>query len=140
MTQNEIREQEMGRHEESVDRNIEQNQELHLHEKARGIATTEQNAKIARIVYIVYALFAALEMLLGIRVLLHLLAANQENGFANLINALSGLFVAPFASLFQNPAMGANVLEITTLVAMIVYAIVGWLIGRAVWLIMSRTR
>lgn len=140
MAENELRQQEMGRHEEVVGRNIEQNQDLNLHEKVRGIATTEQNSRIARVVYIVYALFAALEMLLGIRILLYLMGANQENSFATLINTLSGLFVAPFASLLQNPAIGTNVLEITTMIAMIVYALVGLLVGRAVWLIMSRTR
>jgi hypothetical protein len=140
MTQNELRTQEMGLHEERVDRNVEQNQNMNLHEKVHGIATANQNSNIARVVYIVYFLFAALEMLLGVRVLLYLLGANLTNGFGAFVNALSGLFVGPFMTLLQNPAFGGIVLEITTMIAMIVYAIVGWGIGRVIWLAMSRTR
>jgi len=140
MTQNELRTQELGRHEERVDRNVEVNQNLNLREKVHGVVTADQNSKIARIVYIVYFLFAGLEMLLGVRVLLHLIAVNPDNGFANFINVLSGLFVAPFATLLQNPGSGAMVLEITTMIAMIVYAILAWVIGRLIWLTMSRTR
>ena len=140
MAQNELRTQELGRHEERVDRNVEQNQNLNLHEKVHGIATADQNSKIARLVYIVYFVFAGLEMLLGVRVLLHLLAVNPDNGFATFINTLSGLFVAPFATLLQNPGSGGMVLEITTMIAMIVYVIVAWVIGRLIWLTMSRTR
>ena len=140
MTQNELRTQEMGLHEERVDRNVERNQNLNLHEKVRGIATADQNANTARLVYIVYFVFAGLEMLLGVRVLLHLLAVNPDNGFATFINTLSGLFVAPFATLLQNPGSGGMVLEITTMIAMLVYAILAWAIGRVIWLTMSRTR
>ena len=140
MAQNELRTQALGLHEERVDRNVEQNQNLNLHEKAHGIATADQNSKIARVVYIVYFVFAGLEMLLGVRVLLHLLAVNPDNGFATFINTLSGLFVAPFATLLQNPAFGGMVLEVTTMVAMLVYAILAWVIGRVIWLTMSRTR
>ena len=140
MTQNELRNQEMGRHEERVDHNVEQNQNLNLREKAHGIATADQNSKIARIVYIVYFIFAGLEALLGVRVLLRLIGANPDNGFASFINALSGLFVAPFASLFQNPAYGTIVLEVTTMIAMLIYAVLAWVIGRLIWLTLSRTR
>ena len=140
MTQNELRNQEMGRHEERVDHNVEQNQNLNLREKAHGIVTADQNSKIARIVYIVYFIFAGLEALLGVRVLLRLIGANPDNGFASFINALSGLFVAPFASLFQNPAYGTIVLEVTTMIAMLIYAVLAWVIGRLIWLTLSRTR
>jgi hypothetical protein len=140
MAQNELHNVEKGLHEERIDRNVEQNQNLNLREKVHGIATADQNSNIARVVYIVYFLFAALEMLLGVRVLLHLLAVNAANGFASLVDGLSGLFVTPFATLLQNPALGGVVLEITTMIAMIVYAIVGWGLGRIIWLAMSRTR
>jgi hypothetical protein len=140
MAQNEIRSQELNTHAEVVDRNVEQNQKLNLREKERGVATADQNSMIARIVYIVYFMFAALELLLGVRVLLHLIAANPDNGFASFINVLSGLFVAPFATLFQNPGFSGMVLEITTMIAMIIYAIAAWVIGRMIWLTMSRTR
>ena len=140
MAQNELRNEELGRHEQVVGRNVEKNQNLNLNEKVHDINTADQNSNIARIVYIVYFLTAALILLLGVRVLLQILAVNPDNGFAGFIYALSSLFVAPFATLLQNPSNGAFVLEITTGIAMIAYAILGWLVGKAVWLVMSRTR
>ena len=140
MVQNELRNEELGRHEAVVGRNVEKNQNLNLNEKVHDINSADQNSNIARIVYIVYFVFGALIVLLGVRMLLHVLGVNPDNGFAAFINGLSGLFVAPFASLLQNPASGAMVLEVTTAIAMIVYAILAWLIGRTVWLVLSRTR
>ena len=141
MTQNELRNQEFGRHEERVDRNVERHQEINLDEKNRGIATANQNSAVARIVNIVYFMFGALELLLAIRVILQLIGANASNGFANFVYGLSSPFVALFASLVQNPALTAtSVLEITTIIAMLVWAIVTWLTGRLIWLVLSRPR
>jgi len=121
--------------------NLQHNQDLNIQEKERGIAAANQNSAIARIVNIVYYLFGALELLLTVRVILHLLGVNAENGFANLIYVVSAPFVALFASLLQNPALSTtSVMEVTTLIAMIVYGILAWLVGRVIWLALSRPR
>ena len=141
MTGNELRNQELSRHEEQVDRNIEHHQAVNLGEKARSIAAANQNSTTARIVNIVYFLFGALELLLAVRVIFQLIGVNAANGFAGFIYGLSAPFVALFASLMQNPTLGGTaVLEITTLIAMVVYAILAWLVGRLVWLTLSRSR
>ena len=141
MTTNELRNQELSRHEEIVDRNIEHHQDVNLDEKKRGVAAANQNSAIARVVNIVYFLFGALELLLVVRVILHLVGANPGNGFANFIDVLSSPFVALFASLLQNPTLGGTaVLEVTTIIAMFVWALVGWLVGRFIWLALSRPR
>jgi uncharacterized protein YggT (Ycf19 family) len=141
MTENELRNQELARHEERVDQNIERHQALNLDEKKRGIAVANQNSAIARIVNIVYFLFGALELLLAVRVILYLISANPENSFARFIDDLSSPFVALFASLLENPTLGATgVLEVTTLIAILVYAILASLVGRLIWLTLSRSR
>jgi hypothetical protein len=141
MTQNELRNQELGRHEEKVDRNVERHQAMNLDEQKRGIAAANQNSTVARIVNIVYFLLSALELLLGVRVVLHLVSVNPENSFASLIDRLSEPFVALFTSLLQNPTFGeAGVLEVTTIIAMVVWAIVVGLMGRFIWLVLSRSR
>jgi hypothetical protein len=141
MTGSELRNQELNRHEEKVDRNIEHHQAVNLDEKQRGIAVANQNSSVARVVNIVYFLFGALELLLAVRVILHLVGVNAENGFASFIYGLSAPFVALFASLLQNPTLGTTaVLEITTIIAMLVWAIVAWLVGRLIWLVLSRPR
>lgn len=141
MTQDEIRNQELGRHEEKVDRNIERHQAVNLAEKTRGIQAANQNSSVARIINIAYYLFGALEILLLLRVVLHLVGVNAENGFAKFIYALSSPFVALFGSLLQNPTLSStSTLEITTIIAMIAWAIVAWLVGRLMWLVLSRPR
>jgi YggT family protein len=140
MTQNELRNQELNRHEEKVDRNIEHHQAMNLDEKKRGIAAANQNSTVARIVNILYFLLSALELLLGVRVVLHLVGVNAENSFANFIDRMSEPFVALFTSLLQNPTFGTTgVLEITTVIAMLVWAIVIGLMGRLTWLALSRS-
>lgn len=137
----ELRNQELARHEERVDQNIERHQAMNLDEKKRGIAVANQNSAVARIVNIVYLLFGALELLLAVRVILFLIGANMDNSFASFIDDMSSPFVALFASLLENPTLGtAGVLEVTTLIAMLVYAIVAWLLGRLLWLTLSRSR
>lgn len=141
MVQNELRNQEQLRHEERVDRNVEHHQAINLDERERGIDVANQNSTVARVVHIIYFGFGILELLLVLRVILHLVNANPANSFANFIDGLSYPFVALFANLVPNPILGtSSVFEITTVIAMLVWAMVAWLVGRLVWLILSRPR
>jgi hypothetical protein len=141
MTQNELRNQELNRHEEVVDRNIEHHQTIGLQERKRGIEAANQNSTVARVVNIFYFFFVIVEALLFVRLILQLLGADPASTFAGFIYTLSYPFVALFANLVQNPTLGATgVLEITTIIAMIVWAIVAWLVGRLMWLVLSRPR
>jgi hypothetical protein len=141
MTENELRNQELLRHEEKVDRNIEHHQAMNLDEQKRGIAAANQNSTVARIVNIVYFVFSALELLLGVRLVLRLLSVNEANSFASFIYDLSAPFVALFGDLLENPTFGDTaVLEVTTLIAMLVWAVVASLAGRLIWLVLSRPR
>jgi len=120
---------------------LQHNVELNVHEKERSIAAANQNSAIARVVNLAYFLFGALELLLAVRVILHLVGANADNSFANFIYGLSAPFVALFVSLLKNPVLTTTaVLEVTTIIAMIVYAMLAWLIGRLIWLALSRPR
>ena len=141
MAQNELRDQELSRHEEVVDRNIEHHQDMNLDEKRRSISAANQNSSVARIVNIVTFIFSVLELLLVVRFFFQLAGVNAGNGFAVFIYTLSAPFIALFASLLQNPVLsGSSVLEITTIIAMLVWGIVAWLVGRLIWLVMSRPR
>ena len=80
-------------------------------------------------------LFTVVEGLIGLRVVLKLIDANSQNAFASFVYKLTALFVAPFAGLVGNPAVGGNVLEITSLVALIVYVLIAAVLIRLVWLL-----
>lgn len=141
MVHNELRNQEVTRHEEDIDRGGERNQALSFDEKSLSITTTNHNASVKRVIGFVYLLTGALELLLLIRLILHLISTSPDNAFANFINGLSAPFVSLIAALIQDPPItSASFLEVTTILAMLVYAIAAWLIGRLIWLVFSRAR
>ncbi len=99
------------------------------------LAAIRQNSILRRVININYYLVGALEILLLLRFLLRLFRANPENQIANFIYSLSTPFVAPFQNLFPEPLEG---LEINTLFAIAVYALLGWLVAQFIWLIWSQ--
>jgi len=89
----------------------------------------------------IYFIFGLIEALLLIRFVLKALGANAEAGFAQLVYGITGPLVAPFLGLFGTPqaASGAT-LELHTLIALVVYALVAWLLARAAWLLFGEGR
>lgn len=87
---------------------------------------------------IIYAILGILEILLGLRFVLHLIGANPDSGFATFIYGITGVFVAPFNGLIGTPASGATTFEITTLIAMAVYALLFWMIVRVIRIVADR--
>ena len=77
--------------------------------------------------YLIYFLFGALEILLAFRLILKLTGASLSSGFVGLIYGLTGIFILPFEGIFHRGfAQGietTSVLEPSTLVAIIVYAV-----------------
>jgi len=89
---------------------------------------------------VIYLVLAVIEGLIAIRFVLKLLAANPHAGFSGLIDGLTAPLVAPFSGLLGNPAAGnGSQLEVTSLAAMVVYALVGWLLIRIVRLVLNRS-
>ncbi len=73
---------------------------------------------------VIALLFGVLMALIGIRVLLLLLAANQDNGLVSFVMNVTEPFVAPFRGIFaldQVSAIGRSVLDVGALVALIGY-------------------
>lgn len=83
-------------------------------------------------------LFSVIEGAIGLRVLLKLMEANPKNVFASLVYNFTALFLSPFAGLVANPSVGGMILEITSIVAMIVYGLIALAIIRLVWLVFYR--
>jgi len=76
---------------------------------------------------IIYYIVGFITVLLLLRIVLLLLAANQGNGFVDFIYTVSGLFAMPFYGIFNyTPAYGSSVLELSSIVAILIYALVGW--------------
>jgi len=94
----------------------------------------------ARVVQAIYLVFGVIEALIAIRFVLHALGANPNAGFAQFIYGVTAPLVAPFAGLFGNPQASGSVLELQSLVALVVYALIAWLLGRLVWLLLGESR
>ena len=101
----------------------------------------DRRALSIKLTQAIYLIFAVIEVLLLSRFALKALGANAETGFAQLIYAVTGPLVAPFLGLFGTPTpTGGAALEPYTLLAFVVYAAVGWLLARVVWLLFGETR
>jgi YGGT family len=79
-----------------------------------------------RMVQTVWFFLGLVEGFIGLRVILHAAAANAV-GFVDFINAVSGPLVAPFEGITPDYVHRANVVEIGSLIAMLVYFIAGYL-------------
>lgn len=98
----------------------------------------ERSQILNRLSQFIWLLFGILEGLILLRVFLKLIAANPANPFARFIYGLTDLFLWPFFGLTITPSAEGIVLEIPSLIALIVYALIGWVIVRLVWLLFDR--
>lgn len=105
------------------------------HEQGR-----EQRVTTFKVTQIIWLLLGLLEAAIALRVLFKLIGVNAENPFAALLYSFTNLFVAPFASLIGAPAAGGMVLEISSIIAMIVYLLVAWALERIVYVLFYRPR
>ena len=93
-----------------------------------------------RLTQVVYWIFGLVEGLIAIRLVLKALGANPAAGFAQFIYGITTPLVGPFLGLFNNPSYQNSVLELSSIVALIVYALVAWLLGKLVWILVGETR
>jgi uncharacterized protein YggT (Ycf19 family) len=95
--------------------------------------TSRRDQRVSKVQYFIQTLFGVLLVLLAVRIVLSLFGANPDNPFANFIYSVSNPFVAPFRGLFgYDLDYGVSRFEIETLVAMIMYGLLGWIIVRLV--------
>lgn len=91
-----------------------------------------------RAVQLVYLLFGVIDGLLVIRLVLKLLGANPHAGFANWIYSLTGVFLGPFKNLLPSIGTDQSILELSLVVAILFYALVGWAVARFVAIVFYR--
>jgi YggT family protein len=100
----------------------------------------ERQLMTVRLTRFIYLAFGALESLIGLRIILKLLAANPANPFASFIYQLTDLFLKPFAGLVSNPAVDGMVLELTSMIGMLVYGLMGLGVIQLVQLVLFQAR
>jgi uncharacterized protein YggT (Ycf19 family) len=105
-----------------------------LQQEEGRLESGKRRSTFAWIINSIYLLVGMLEILLMLRFFLHFSGANTQNTFAQFIDNLSEPFIAPFSTLLVSPVAGggANIFDVNILVAIIIYALLGWL---ALWLV-----
>jgi hypothetical protein len=113
-----------------------------------GYTTTEQSVRdvaaehrmnVYQITRLVWTILGLLEVMLGLRFLLKLVGANGASGFGTFVYGTTGLFVKPFAGLVSTWTSGDSILEVNTLVAMAIYALLFWGIVRVLSMVMEHS-
>ena len=111
-------------------------------QQVQQVSDTVAGKRIAlyRTWQLIFFLLGLLEALLIIRFLLRLFGANPRAGFAQFIYGITGPFMAPFNGLFGTPSFEGSVLETNAIIAMIVYALLAWLIYKIIEIIVMNSR
>ncbi len=112
---------------------IEQREQLVIDEVA------ERRQLLYRISQLIWLAAGCLEALIGLRIVLKMIAANPGAGFAEFVYALSTPFLLPFNNLTINPSAQGMVFEVTSIIAMAVYALLAVIAVQGLWIIFYRT-
>ena len=111
--------------------------EVHTEQRELGQANRVTTFKVTQLIWL---LFGLLEAAIGLRVIFKLIAVNPNNAFAAFLYRVTDLFVAPFQSLIGAPAAEGMVLEVSSIIAMIVYALIAWALDRLAYVLFYRPR
>lgn len=103
-------------------------------------AGREQRVATFKATQLIWLLLGLLEAAIALRIIFKLVGVNAANAFATLLYNVTGFFLAPFASLAGAPAAGGSVLEVSSIIAMVVYLLIAWALERIVYVLFYRPR
>lgn len=97
----------------------------------RDDVTTSGLVVLQRLVWFIVGLVNAF---IALRFLFLLFGANRDVGFSDFIYTVSSPLVAPFTGIFGEPIYGSFVFEWSSVLAIIIYTLIGWGIVRLITL------
>src|SRR4030066_101610 len=89
---------------------------------------------------LIWLFLGILEVLIALRIGLKLIGANPDSPIVALIYGFTYLFLFPFEGMTATPTAGGMVMELSSLFAMLIYALIGWAVERTVWVLFYRPR
>lgn len=92
-----------------------------------------------RVTDAIYLVFGVIDALLVVRLALKLLGANAHAGFATFIYGVTNFFLAPFHGLLPTVVSGSSILELSLLIAIVIYSLVAIGLARAAAITLSRS-
>jgi uncharacterized protein YggT (Ycf19 family) len=87
---------------------------------------------------LIYLVFGVIDGLLLIRVVLKLLGANTTAAFTQWVYNVTAFFLAPFRNLLPTIGNDQSQLEMSVIVAILVYALIAWVMARLMAIIFFR--
>jgi uncharacterized protein YggT (Ycf19 family) len=79
-----------------------------------------------RVAAVVWWIVGLIDTLIAIRFILKLLGASTASGFVQLMYSITEPLVAPFHGIFNTTAVNRSVFEPESLVAFLIYLLIGW--------------
>ena len=89
---------------------------------------------------VVWLVFGILETMILLRIMLKALGSNAASPIAAFIYGFTSLFLWPFQGLTGTPAFGGMVLEISSLIAVVVYALIAYALAKTIQVLFYRPR
>lgn len=105
----------------------------------REASVVRSSTPARRAMEVIYLVFGIIDALLLIRLVLKLLAANPQAGFASFIYGVTDFFLAPFKGLLPTVVNGKSVLELSLIIAILIYSLVALGLVRLVAITLSRS-
>lgn len=90
------------------------------------INRSDQRAFSIKFAQFIWLIFGIIEGTIGLRFLLKLIGANPGSAFVTFIYAITEPLLWPFRAIVGEPQAGQFVLEVSTLIAIAVYALLAW--------------
>lgn len=101
---------------------------------------TISSETLRRITGLIQLGFGVLNGIIGLRFLLKLMAANPQNPFASLIYFITQPFLWMFQGLTRTPSFEGIEIEFFSLIAIVVYGLLGWIIIQLIWILFARMK
>jgi hypothetical protein len=95
---------------------------------------------LRRITALIQLAFGVLNGTIGLRFLLKLMAADPQNPFASLIYFITQPFLWMFQGLTRTPSFEGIEVEFFSLIAIVVYALIGWVTVQLLWILFARMK
>jgi hypothetical protein len=98
------------------------------------VARSSQVSFIVIIQRIVWFIVGLINIIIALRFVFLLLGANKGAGFTDFIYSTSAPLVSPFVGIFGEPAYGQSVFEVSSILAVVIYTLIGWGIAKLITL------
>jgi uncharacterized protein YggT (Ycf19 family) len=104
--------------------------------------TTEYVSRVSpgrRTIEVIYLVFGIVEGLLLVRLLLKVLGTNPEAPFSSFMYGLTNFLLGPFKGMLPAYASGKTIFEPSVLIAILVFALIAWVLAKIVEIAYSRS-